>query len=147
MLLRGRSPRSAACALLLGIYGASGVCVCVCVVTTLSRLGINRVWLPFLLVSAEQGKLIFPCLVTRVRFGRHFLRQPAYAHFPFPRRFPLEPLCAIGLLPSLSGNAIALPMTFITEYPPLQGAFDSCYLMDQINMLPLFSHTHGMFVL
>ena len=33
----------------------------------------------------------------------------------FPLRFPLEPSYAIGLVPSLSGHAIALPMAFTTE--------------------------------
>ena len=39
----------------------------------------------------------------------------------FPLHFLLEPLCAIGLVSSSSGHAIALPMAFTTENPPAQG--------------------------
>ena len=66
--------------------------------------------------------------VSRVRFGSPVTRQPARSphpgliwclltglHSPSPLRFPLEPPCAIGLVPSLSGHAIALPMAFTTE--------------------------------
>ena len=114
------------------------VCVCLCVVITFSRLGINRVWLPILLWSAEQGggkslSSPFPLesLVSRVRFGRPIPRQPAHSshpgwiwcfltglHFPFPLRFSLEPSYTIGLVPSLSSHAFTLTMAFTTKNPP-----------------------------
>ena len=42
-------------------------CMYVCMVITYSRVWINRVRLPILLVAAEQGKLIFPCPRSRLR--------------------------------------------------------------------------------
>ena len=67
-------------------------------------------------------------LVSRIRFGCHVPRQPAHSshpgwiwclrtglYSPFPLQFPLELSCAIGLVSSLSGQAIALPMAFTTE--------------------------------
>ena len=113
------------------------MCVCVCMVITFSSLGINQVWLPILLWSAEQGNECFPFPRSRLRVwsrelgsavpsrisllglhtqaesGAYIRDSTALSHFPL--RFPLEPSCAIGLVPSLSGHAIALPMAFTTE--------------------------------
>ena len=39
----------------------------------------------------------------------------------FALRLPLEPSCAIGLVPSFSGHATVLTMAFTTENPQAQG--------------------------
>ena len=87
--------------------------------------------------SAEQGKQNFPCPRSRLRFWSRELGSAVLSRVSplvlytqaesgaylrdstspsrFPLRFPLEPSCAIGLVPSLSGHAIALPMAFTTE--------------------------------
>ena len=58
---------------------------CVCVVITFSRLGINRVWLPILLVVSRTGKINFPCPCSRLRV-RVRLSHPASARsFSTPR--------------------------------------------------------------
>ena len=109
--------------------------VCVCVVITFSRLGVNRVYgCQSCLWSADQGKRNFPCPRSHLRVWSRELgwavpsrvslfilhtqaESGAYSkrlHFPFPLRLPLEPSYAIGLVPSLSGHAIALPMAFTT---------------------------------
>ena len=86
---------------------------------------------------AEQGKRNFPCPRSRPRLRSCELGSavpsrvsPLILHTKaesgaylrdstpssrFSLRFPLEPPCAIGLVPSLSGHAIALPMAFTTE--------------------------------
>ena len=63
--------------------------VCVCVVITFSRLDVNRVWLPILLVVSWTRKTEFflspfapESLVSRVRFGRPVPRQPAHSPHP-----------------------------------------------------------------
>ena len=50
-----------------------------------------------------------------------YLRDSTPPSSRLPLWFPLEPSCAIGLVPRLSGLTIALPMTFTTENPPAQG--------------------------
>ena len=91
----------------------------------------SRLW------SAEQGKRNFPCPRSRLRVWSRELGSavpsrvsPLVLHTQaesgaylrdytspsrFPLLFPLEPPCAIGLVPSLSGHSIALPMAFTTE--------------------------------
>ena len=133
-----------------------------CVVITFSRLGINRVWLPILLVVSCSGKTEFPlCRRSRLRvwsreLGSAFpsrvsplvVRPQAesgaylWDSTPlsrFPLRFPLEPPCAIGLNPSSSGHATALPMAFTTEnrHRPCSSQGSSK------NRSFLFSYPHG----
>ena len=97
-------------------------------VITYSRVWINRVRLPILLVVSRTGKiniLLPPCvpenLVSRDGFSRPVPRQPAHLHTQaesgaylrdssrVPRQRPLfmKPPYAIGSVPSLSGHAIA----------------------------------------
>ena len=85
----------------------------------------------------QQGKRNFPCPRSRLRVWS----RDSYSAVPsrisllilhtqaessvylrystppsrFPLRFPFELSCAIGLVPSLLGHAIALPMAFTTE--------------------------------
>ena len=99
------------------------------VITYYSRVWINRVRLPILLVVSWTGKvdtLMSPCvpenLVSRDGFSRPVPRQPAHLHTQaksgaylrdssrVPRRRPfiyLKPPYAIESVPSLSGHAIA----------------------------------------
>ena len=110
---------------LMGMY----VCMYVCMVITYSRVWINRVRLPILLVvSWGTGKMnipLSPCvpaenLVSRDGFSGPVPRQPAHLHTQaesgaylrdssrVPRRRPfMKPPYAIGSIPSLSGHAIA----------------------------------------
>ena len=102
------------------------VCMYVCIVITCSRVWINRVRLPILLVVCykENNIPLSPCvpenLVSRDGFSRPFPRQPAHLHTQadsgaylrdssrVPRRRPfMKPPYAIGSVPSLSGHAIA----------------------------------------
>ena len=97
-------------------------------VITYSRVWINRVRLPILLVVNWTGKmnipLSSPCvpdnLVSRDGFSRPVPRQPAHLHTQaesgaylwdssrVPRRRPfMKPPYAIGSVPSLSGHTIA----------------------------------------
>ena len=98
----------------------------VCMVITYSRVWINRVRLPILLVVSWTGKMnvsLSPCvpenLVSRDGFSRPVRRQPAHLHTMaesgaylrdpswVPRRRPfMKPSYAIGSVPSLSGHAI-----------------------------------------
>ena len=86
---------------------------------------------------AEQGKRNSPCPRSRLRIWSRELgsavpsrASPLILHTQaesgaylrdyiapsrFPLRLTLESSCAIGLVPSLSGHAIALPMAFATE--------------------------------
>ena len=105
------------------------VCMYVCMVITYSRVWINRVRLPILLVVSRTGKMnipLSPCvpenLVSRDGFSCPVPRQPAHLHTQaesgaylrdssrVPRRCPLlylKPPYAIRPVPSLSGHAIA----------------------------------------
>ena len=98
-------------------------------VITYSRVWINRVRSPILLVVSRTGKIdipLSPCvpenLVSRDGFSRPVPRQPAHFHTQaesgaylrdfsrVPRRRPfvyLKPPYSIGPVPSLSGRAIA----------------------------------------
>ena len=100
----------------------------VCMVIAHSRVWINWVRLPILLVVSRTGKKnisLFPYmpenLVSRDGFSRPVPRQPAHLHTQtesgvysrdssrFPRRRPFiyfKPPYAIGSVPSLSGHAI-----------------------------------------
>ena len=99
----------------------------VCIVLTYSRVWINRVRLPILLVVSRTGKMnipLSPCvpdnLVSRDGFSRPVPRQPAHVHtqaessaylrdssrVPLRRPF-MKPPYATGSVPSLSGHAIA----------------------------------------
>ena len=106
----------------LDMYG-----IYVCMVITCSRVWINRVRLPILLVVSWTGKNnipLSPCvpenLVSRDGFSRPVPRQPAHLYTQaesgaylrdssrVPRRRPfMKPPYAIGSVPSLSGHAIA----------------------------------------
>ena len=99
----------------------------VCMVITYSRVWINRVRLPILLVVSRTGKMnipLSPCvpenLVSRDGFGRPVPRQLAHLHTQaesgayfrdssrVPRRRPfMKPPYTIGPVPSLAGHAIA----------------------------------------
>ena len=105
----------------------SSIYIYVCFVITYSRVWINRVRLPLLLVVSWTGKMnipLSPCvpenLVSRDGFSRPVPRQPAHLHtqaesgaylrdssrVPRRRTF-MKPPYAIGSVPSLSGHAIA----------------------------------------
>ena len=99
----------------------------VCMVITYSRVWINRVRLPILLVVSWTGKMYGPLspyvlenLVSRDGFSRPVPRQPAHLHtqaesgayLRYSSRVPrwrsfMKPPYAIGSVPSLSGHAIA----------------------------------------
>ena len=103
------------------------LCMYVCMVITYSRVWINRVKLPILLVVNCTGKMNIPLspwvpanLVSRDGFSRPVPRQPAHLHTQaesgayvrdssrVPRQRPiLKPPYAIGSVPSLSGHASA----------------------------------------
>ena len=107
-----------------------------CVVITFSRLALTGYGCQSCLWSAELGKRIFPCphsrqtvwsrelgsavpsrarlliLHTQAESGAYLRDSTPPSRFPL--RFPLEPPCAIGLVPSLSGHAIALQMALAT---------------------------------
>ena len=72
-------------------YFASGeyVCLYVCMIKTFTRVWINRVWQPVLLVVSWTGKMFFSLspfapenLVSRNGFGRPSPCQPAHYHSP-----------------------------------------------------------------
>ena len=111
-------------------------------------------------LNRENGITLSPfapeCFVLRVRFGRTvphtqaesgaYLRDSTSPP-SFPLRFPLEPPCANGLVPSLSGHAIPLPMAFTTENrhkascsqgSSINGFFFSDNPMNQSIHAPLF---------
>ena len=105
------------------------LCMYVCmVITSYSRVWINRVRSPILLVVSWTGKKyipLSPCvpenLVSRDGFSRPVPRQPSHLHSTqaesgaylrdssrVPRRRPfMKPPYAIGSVPSSSGHAIA----------------------------------------
>ena len=103
------------------------VCMYVCMAITYSRVWINRVRLPILLVVSQTGEMnipLSPCvpenLVSRDGFNRPVPLQPAHLHTQaepgaylrdssrVPRRRPcMKPPYAIGSVSSLSGHAIA----------------------------------------
>ena len=112
--------------------------MCVCVWSSLSADWASTGYgCQSCLWSAEQGKRGFLCPRSRLRVCYRELGSavpslvsPLVLHTQaesgaylrdstspssFPLRFQLEPLCAIRLVPSLSGDGIALPMAFTTE--------------------------------
>ena len=146
------------------------VCMYVCMVITYSRVWINRVRLPILLVVSWTGKMnipLSPCvpenLVSRDGFSRPVPRQPAHLHTQaesgaylrdssrVPRRRPfMKPPYAIGSVPSLSGRAIAyrwrsLPRVRRHRASKPQGSSERVLpwqvTMDQLIFASL-SHTH-----
>ena len=137
--------------------------MCVCVVASTGYGCQSCLW------SAEQGKRNFPCprltvwsrelgsavpsrvspLVLHTQAESCFYLRDSTPPSRFPLRFPLEPPCAIGLVPSLSGHATALPMAFTTEnrHKPSSsqsssknGSFLFRYPMDQLMYAPLFPY-------
>ena len=113
----------------VSMYLCIYVCIYVCMVITYSRVWINRVRLP---INPARGQMnreknipLSPCvpenLVSRDGFSHPVPRQPAHLHTTqaesgaylrdssrVPRRRPfMKPPYAIGLVPSLSGRAIA----------------------------------------
>ena len=142
----------------------------VCMVITYSRVWINRVRLPILLVVSSTGKMnipLSPCvhenLVSRDGFSRPVPRQPAHLHTQpesgaylrdysrVPRRRPfMKPPYAIGSVPSLSGHAIvyrwrSLPRVRRHRASKPQGSSERVLpwqiTMDQLIFASL-SHTH-----
>ena len=142
--------------------------VYVCIVITYSRVWINRVRLPILLVVSRTGKMNIPLsqyvpenLVSQDGFSRPVPRQPAHLHTqarsgaylrdssPVPRRRPLiymKPPYAIGS----SGHANAyrwrsLPRVRRHRASKPQGSFERVLpwqvTMDQLKCTYL-SHTH-----
>ena len=114
------------------------------VITYCSRVWINRVRLPILLVVSSTGKRNISLsafepedLVSRDGFGSPVRRQPAHFHTQaesgvylrdssrVPRRrlfIYFKPPYAIGSVPCLSSHAfICVPMAFTAESPPAQG--------------------------
>ena len=63
--------------------------------------------------SAVPSRVSLLILHTKAESGAYLRDSTSPSRFPL--RFPPEPPCAIGLVPSLSGHAIALPMAFTTE--------------------------------
>ena len=114
------------------------VYVCVCVWSSLSAYWAS-IWYgcQSCLWAAEQGKRAFTCprsrpsvwsrelgsavpspvspLVLHIQADSGAYLRDSMSPSRFPLRFPLEPPFAIGLVPSLSDHAIALPMTFTTK--------------------------------
>ena len=72
-----------------------------------------RVWSSEL-SSAVPSRVSLLILHTQAEVSGAYLRDST-SPSRFPLRFQLEPPYAIGLVPSLSGHAIALPMAFTTE--------------------------------
>ena len=87
-------------------------------------------YVPFRVLFAPEN------LVSRDGFGSPVPRQPAHLHTQaesgaylrdfsrVPRRRPLvysKPPYAIGSVPSLSGHALCIPVSFTAESPPAQG--------------------------
>ena len=137
-------------------------------VITYSRVWINQVRLPILLVVSGTGKMhipLSPCvpenLVSRDGFSRPVPRQPAHLHTQaesgaylrdssrVPRRRPfMKPPYAIGSVPSLSGHANAyrsLPRVRRHRASKPQGRSERLLpwqiTMDQLIFASL-SHTH-----
>ena len=140
-------------------------------VITYSRVWINRVRLPILLVVSWTGKTNIPLsprvpenLVSRDRFSRPVPRHPAHLHTQaesgayllrdssrVPRRCPfMKPRYAFGSVPSLSGHAIAyrwrsLPRVRRHRASKPQGSSERVLpwqvTMDQLIFASL-SHTH-----
>ena len=71
-----------------------------------------RVWSREL-CSTAPSRVILLLLHTQAESGAYL--RDSTSHSRFPLRFLLEPPCTIGLVPSLWGHAIALPMAFTTE--------------------------------
>ena len=146
------------------------LCMYVCMVITYSRVWINRVRLPILLVVSWTGKMnntlspyVPENLVSRDGFGSPVPRQPAHLHTQaesgdylrdssrVPRRRPfMKPPYAIGSVPSLSGHAIAyrwrsLPRVRRHRASKPQGSSERVLpwqvTMDQLICASL-SHTH-----
>ena len=110
-----------------GVPCTSMLCMYVRMIITSSRVWINRVRLPILLVVSWTGEIhipLSPCVpenvVSRDGFSRPVPRQPAHLHTQaesgaylrdscrVPRRRPfMKPPYAIGSVPSLSGHANA----------------------------------------
>ena len=146
------------------------VCMYVCMAITCSRVRINRVRLPILLVVSSTRKKknpLSPCvpenLVSRDGFSHPVPRQPAHLHIQaesdaylrdssrVPRRRPfMKPPYAIGSVPSFSGHAIAyrwrsLPRVRRHRASKPQGSPERALpwhvTMDQLICASL-SHTH-----
>ena len=111
-----------------------------CMVITYSRVWINRVRLPILLVVSWTGKMnipLSPCvpenLVSRDGFSRPVPRQPAYLHTQaesgaylrdcsrVPRRRPYETAIRHRVSPEFIGSRNCVPMAFTAESPTAQG--------------------------
>ena len=129
------------CSFLNGFgYSVGQVCVCICVWSSLSAdCASTGYGCQYCLWSAEQGKRSFPWPCWRLRVWSRklgsvvpagvnplmFHTQPGFGAYVrdyippsrFSLRFPLEPPCAIRLVPSLSGHVHALPVAFTTENP------------------------------
>ena len=143
--------------------------VYVCMVITYSRVWINRVRLPILLVVSLTGKMdipLSPCvpenLVSRDGFSRPVPRQSAHLHTQaesgaylressrVPRRRPYETAIRHRVSPELSGHAVAyrwrsLPRVRRHRASKPQGSSERKLpwqiAMDQLRFASL-SHTH-----
>ena len=141
----------------------------VCMVITYSRVWINRVRLPILLVVSWTGKIIFPCLraclriwsretgsavPSRVSLLISILRLNLVLTYGIPPEFRggvhMKPPYAIGSVPSLSGHAVAyrwrsLPRVRRHRASTPQGSSERVLpwqiTMDQLIFASL-SHTH-----
>ena len=140
----------------------------VCMVITYSRVWINRVRLPILLVVSWTGKIIFPCpraclriwsretgsaVPSRVSLLISILRLNLVLTYGIPPEFrggASKPPYAIGSVPSLSGHAIAyrwrsLPRVRRHRASKPQGSSERVLpwqiTMDQLIFASL-SHTH-----
>ena len=118
------------------------VCMYVCMVITYSRVWINWVRLPILLVVGKTGKInipLSPCvpenLVSRDGFSRPVPRQPAHLHTTqaesgaylrdssrVPRRHPFmkPPYIRHRVSPVFIGSRNCVPMAFTAESPLAQ---------------------------
>ena len=117
------------------------ILIYVCMVITYSRVWINRVRLPILLViswNRENNIPLSPCvpenLVSRDGFSRPVPRQPAHLHTQaesgaylrdssrVPRRRPfMETAIRHRVSPEFIGSRNCVPMAFTAESPPAQG--------------------------
>ena len=143
-----------------GALHGNVVCMYVCmVITYYSRVWINPVRLPILLVVSRTGKMnipLSPCvpenLVSRDGFSRPVPRQPVTTGF-LPSSAAasiMKPPYAIGSVPSLSGHAIAyrwrsLPRVRRHRASKPQGSYERVLpwqiTMDQ-SIFASLSHTH-----